>query len=219
MTRVLHLYGGWPGHVPYTIAEWTRGVLAELSVADVDETTDVFRLDGDLTSYDLIILGWNTVLSTESLTREQEHGLLDAVQAGTGLVAWHGTAASFRASRAFHFMLGGDFIDHPGGDGVRYEVRIVDVEHEVTKGVQDFELSSEQYYLQTDPNIHVLAETSFSGDYLPWIEGHTSPVAWVRQWGAGRVFYHSIGYTTGTLDDPNVRRLTKQGMAWATRTS
>jgi type 1 glutamine amidotransferase len=42
-------------------------------------------------------------------------------------------------------------------------------------------------------------------------------VAWVREWGAGRVFYHSIGHTPVDLDEPNVRRLTLQGLEWAKR--
>jgi len=71
--------------------------------------------------------------------------------------------------------------------------------------------------MQVDPNIHVLAETTFDGNPFPWLSGHRSPVAWVRQWGQGRVFYHSIGHDTGNLADPNIRRLTKQGLAWATR--
>jgi uncharacterized protein len=42
-------------------------------------------------------------------------------------------------------------------------------------------------------------------------------VAWVRQWGEGRVFYHSIGHAPQDLAGEDVRRLTKQGIAWAAR--
>jgi type 1 glutamine amidotransferase len=41
----------------------------------------------------------------------------------------------------------------------------------------------------------------------------------VRQWGQGRVFYHSIGHATEDLAGEDVRRLTKQGIAWAARGS
>lgn len=220
MTNVLYLYGGWPGHHPYEIADWTRGVLDELGY-DVEETQDIFRLHADLTGYDLIVLGWNNALTTEDLSDAQEQSLLDAVAAGTGVAAWHGAAAAFRASLKYHFMLGGDFIEHPAGEAYPqpYTVQITDREHPVTDGVNDFRVASEQYYMHVDPNNHVLAETVFTGEHLPWLEGLRSPVAWVRNWGKGRVFYHSVGHDPGNLDDPDVRRLTKQGLAYAARTS
>ena len=220
MTTVLSLFGGWPGHQPYAIARWTRELLDELSF-DVVESSDVFALDADLTRFDLIVLGWNNALTTEDLSDAQEDALLGAVEAGTGVAAWHGAAAAFRSSLKYHLLLGGDFLEHPAGEGYPqpYQVTIVDSDHEVTRGVQSFPVASEQYYLHVNPNNHVLAETVFSGEHLPWLEGHTMPQAWVRSWGRGRVFYHTVGHGPQDLADANVRLLTKQGLAWAARTS
>ena len=219
MTNVLYLYGGWPGHSPYDIADWIRElVVGELGFA-MDESQDIFTLDRDLTGYDLIIIGWNNALTTEDLTDSQEEHLLAAVEAGTGVAAWHGAAAAFRSSLRYHLMLGGDFLAHPGGEGYPhpYTVTITDAGHEVTRGVEDFPVASEQYYMSVDPNNTVLAETTFDGEHFAWLDGLTSPVAWVRNWGAGRVFYHSIGHASGDLAGADVRRLTKQGIAWAAR--
>jgi type 1 glutamine amidotransferase len=218
VTNVLYLYGGWPGHQPYAIADWTRELVGELGY-HVEETQDIFALDRDLTGYDLIILGWNNALTTEDLSDSQEDNLLAAVESGTGVAAWHGAAAAFRASLRYHLMLGGDFVAHPAGEGYPqpYEVRITNTEHPVTKGVNDFPVASEQYYMHTDHNNTVLAETTFSGEHFSWLNGLRSPVAWVRYWGKGRVFYHSIGHAPEDLAGNDVRRLTKQGMAWAAR--
>ena len=218
MTNVLYLYGGWPGHRPYNIAEWTRDLVGELGY-DIEESHDIFTLDRDLTAYDLIILGWNNALTTEDLSDSQEDHLLEAVESGTGIAAWHGAAAAFRSSLRYHLMLGGDFLAHPGGEGYPhpYEVNVVNRDHPVTRGVNDFPVASEQYYMSTDPNNDVLAETTFDGAHLPWLDGLKSPVAWVRQWGEGRVFYHSIGHAPQDLAGADVRRLTKQGIAWAAR--
>jgi type 1 glutamine amidotransferase len=220
MTRTLSLFGGWPGHSPSQIGAWTRGILDELG-HQVDETSDMFALDADLTGYDLIILGWNNALTTEDLTEAQEAALLGAVEGGTGVAAWHGAAAAFRSSLAYHFLLGGDFIEHPAGEGYPqpYDVTIVDHDHPITAGVGDFSVASEQYYMHVDPNNHVLAETTFTGEHLPWLAGHRMPQAWVRRWGGGRVFYHAIGHTVADLDDPDVRRLTARGIAWAARSN
>jgi type 1 glutamine amidotransferase len=218
MTNVLHLYGGWPGHRPYDIAEWTRDLVGELGY-DIEESHDIFTLDRDLTAYDLIILGWNNALTTEDLSDSQEDHLLAAVESGTGVAAWHGAAAAFRSSLRYHLMLGGDFLAHPGGEGYPhpYEVNVINGDHPVTQGVNDFSVASEQYYMSTDPNNDVLAETTFDGSHLAWLDGLKSPVAWVRQWGEGRVFYHSIGHAPQDLAGEDVRRLTKQGIAWAAR--
>jgi type 1 glutamine amidotransferase len=218
MTDVLYLYGGWPGHRPYNIAEWTRDLVGELGY-DIEESHDIFTLDRDLTVYDLIILGWNNALTTEDLSDSQEDHLLEAVESGTGVAAWHGAAAAFRSSLRYHLMLGGDFLAHPGGEGYPhpYEVNVINRDHPVTQGVSDFSIASEQYYMSTDPNNEVLAETTFDGSHLAWLDGLKSPVAWVRQWGEGRVFYHSIGHAPQDLAGADVRRLTKQGIAWAAR--
>ena len=218
MKRVLYLFGGWPGHFPYEVADWARGLFRELDFA-VDESTDIFTLDRDLTGYDLVVVGWNNAVTTETLTASQENRLLEAIEGGCGLAGWHGAGAAFRASLKYHWVLGGSFVEHPAGEGVPhpYDVTVVDPSHDVTAGVEHFEVRSEQYYMEVDPNVRVLAETVFDGHPFPWLKGNRSPVAWVRDWGGGRVFYHSIGHDTGNLADLNVRRLTKQGLQWAVR--
>ncbi|GKW14425.1 hypothetical protein PEC301937_03750 [Pectobacterium carotovorum subsp. carotovorum] len=218
MPKVLYLYGGWPGHFPYEIAAWARGLYEELSF-DVEESTDIFTLDRDLKGYDLIVIGWNNAVTTETLTASQENHLLEAIESGTGLVGWHGAGAAFRSSLRYHMLLGGSFLEHPTGEGFPhpYTVNITDSQHPVSEGVKNFPVASEQYYMETSPGIHVLAETTFDGNPMPWLKGQKSPVAWVRQWGEGRVFYHSIGHDTSNLQDPNIRKLTKQGLAWACR--
>ena len=218
MATVLSLFGGWPGHKPYEIGAWTKALLHELGHTVV-ESSDIFVLDGDLSKFDLVIIGWNNALTTEALSAAQESSLRAAVEAGTGLAGWHGAAASFRSSLVYHMMLGGDFVEHPAGEGFPkpYTVRITDRDHEVTVGVKDFQVRSEQYYMHVNPNVHVLADTQFDGLDLPEVAGHRMPQAWVTQWGAGRVFYHAIGHAPSDLLDPDVRRLTAQGISWAIR--
>ncbi len=219
MTRVLYLYGGWPGHKPYEVArQWALPLLTELGF-DVEETNDIFSLDADLTGYDLIALNWNNALLSEGLTAKQESRLLEAVENGTGVAAWHGAAAAFRTSLKYHWLLGGSFLEHPAGEGVKYpyEVTIVDHDHEITAEVSDFRVASEQYYMSVDPNNHVLAETRFTGDHVAWIDGHTVPQAWTRMWGRGRVFYSAVGHDLDDLQHPDVTRLCRQGFAWAAR--
>jgi type 1 glutamine amidotransferase len=217
MTRVLYLYGGWPGHRPHEVAVWAREQFAALGF-DVDETQDPLRLEEDLTGYDLIVVGWTSqVQTTEDLTPTQEQRLLEAVRSGTGVAGWHGMASSFRGSLPYQLVVGGGFLAHPGDLGVTYDVRIADPGHEVTRGVGDFTVTTEQYYLHTDPSNHVLATTTFGGEHVPWLDGVRMPVAWVRTWGRGRVFYCTIGHAPQDLRAAAVTQLVRQGMAWAAR--
>jgi type 1 glutamine amidotransferase len=217
--RILYLLGGWPGHIPYESRSWTYSVLEGID-ADVVEVNDPFVLESEkLTDYDLIILGWNNALTTEDLTDRQEDRLLDAVAEGTSIVAWHGAGAAFRSSLKYHWLVGGSFIEHPGGEGFPYpyRVEIVDRDHPVSSGVADFDVASEQYYMHVDPANHVLAETEFAGDIIPWLDGVRVPVVWVRQWGKGRVYYNSIGHSLTELNIPENTELTRQGFRWALR--
>ncbi|MEU1001220.1 ThuA domain-containing protein [Streptomyces tibetensis] len=105
------------------------------------------------------------------------------------------------------------------GEGVKYpyEVTVTDTGHPITAGVKDFRVASEQYYMSVDPNNHVLAESTFTGEHLPWLEGKTIPQAWTRTWGRGRVFYSAVGHDLDDLQNPDVTRLCTQGFAWAAR--
>lgn len=219
--QALYLYGGWPGHFPYEVASrWCMPILEQLGF-EVEQTQDPFRLEGDLSGIDLIVNGWTQALTTEDLTEKQERNLLAAIEGGCGLAGYHGMAASFRASLQYSLLIGGSFVEHPGGEAshVEYLVDIIDRDHEITRGVSSYKVASEQYYMECDPNNHVLAETVFTGEHLPWIEGNRMPVAWTRQWGEGRVFYCAVGHFMEDLAHPDNTRLMTQGFRWAARNS
>ena len=65
----------------------------------------------------------------------------------------------------------------------------------------------------------MLATTTFDGKYMPWIAGTTIPVVWKRPWGAGRVFFSSLGHVVKDFDVPEAREIVQRGMRWATRDS
>ncbi len=112
-------------------------------------------------------------------------------------------------------MLGGQWVSHPGGK-INYVVRITDPVDPVTHSLSDFLLTgTEQYYMHVDPNVKVLATTTFSGKHSPWIEDCTMPVVWKKQFGKGRIFYLSIGHFVNDLRNPNVSTMLYRGLRWA----
>jgi type 1 glutamine amidotransferase len=87
----------------------------------------------------------------------------------------------------------------------------------IMAGVPSFEHRSEQYYMHVDPANEVLATTTFAGDHAPWIEGAVMPVVWKKRYGAGRVFYSSLGHRAYELDVPEIRTVMTRGLLWAAR--
>ena len=219
MKKVLFLYGGFPGHRPYEVAKWARGIMDELGY-QVEEIQDPHLLERDLTVYDLLVVGWTQSLTTEDLTDRAEQRLMEAVRAGTGVAGWHGMTAAFRSSLPYSYVVGAQFVEHPGGEAVRvpFEVKIVDSEHPVTAGVESFRVATEQYYMQVTPDVEVLATTTFDGEPdVPWLAGVESPAVYVKRFGEGRVFYAMGGHEVEEMERPEVTRLVRQGMEWAAR--
>jgi len=210
--RALLVWGGWAGHEPRLGAELFGGLLrAEGFTVEIADSLDVY-LDADkLRSLSLIVPIW----TMGTITREQERGLLDAVAGGVGLAGWHGCLAdSFRDNPEYQWMVGGQWVAHPGNI-IPYRVNITDRADPITAGLSDFDMRSEQYYMHVDPSNEVLATTTFSGEHAPWVAGCVMPVVWKRRWGAGRVFYSSLGHVVKDFDVPEAREIQRRGMLWA----
>jgi hypothetical protein len=146
---------------------------------------------------------------------KQEKSLLEAVRSGTGLAGWHGgTGDSFRSNTEFQFMVGGQWVAHPGGV-IDYRVNIIDKKDSVTKGLSDFDMHSEQYFMHVDPNVKVLATTTFTAEHSDWIGGNVMPVAWKKLYGRGRVFYSSLGHVAEDFKVTEALEIQKRGIRWA----
>ena len=217
MTKsALMVWGGWAGHEPRQCVElfapFLRGEGYAVRIAD---TLDVYCDPALMRSLDLIVQVW----TMSTISAEQEQGLLSAVEHGVGFAGWHGGMAdAFRNSPNYQFMVGGQWVAHPGNI-IDYGVHIVNHSDPITAGLTDFRMHSEQYYMHVDPSNDVLATTTFDGKYMPWIAGTTIPVVWKRPWGAGRVFFSSLGHVVKDFDVPEVRAIVQRGMRWAARDS
>ena len=72
-------------------------------------------------------------------------------------------------------------------------------------------MHSEQYYLHVDPNMKVLATTTFSDEHADWIGGCTMPVVWKKMYGKGRVFYSSLGHVMKDFEVPEALEIQTAG--------
>jgi type 1 glutamine amidotransferase len=212
VSDALIVHGGWDGHQPQAFAELCAALLREegLSVR-VADSLDALTDSAALSRLSLIVPIW----TMGAIGAEPLAALLDAVASGVGIAGFHGGMGdAFRDATDFQFMVGGQFVAHP--DGIKdYEVNLV--EDPLTRGLADFRVRSEQYYMHVDPSNHVLATTVFQPETARWVAGTVMPVAWTRRWGDGRVFYSSLGHAPEELDVHEARELLRRGMAWAAR--
>ncbi len=210
----LFVWGGWNGHEPESCVKLFAPMLeAEGFDVTISDTLDAY-LDADLMrSQDLIVQTY----TMSTIAPEQEKGLLETIKSGAGFAGWHGgTADAFRNNPEYQFMVGGQWVAHPGNI-IDYTVNITRPEDPLMAGLSDFRMHSEQYYMHTDPSNEVLATTTFTGEHAAWIEGTVMPVVWKRRWGAGRVFYCSLGHVRADFDVPEAREIVRRGMIWAAR--
>ena len=214
MKSVLMVWGGWDGHEPRQCVDVFAPILeAEGFKVEISNTLDACLDEAKMKSLSLVVSCW----TMGTISNEQEKGLLDAIESGVGIAGWHGGMCdSFRNNTNYQWMTGGQWVAHPGG-AVEYEVNIVNRNDPITKGIADFRMKSEQYYLHVDPSNEVLATTTFSGIDAPWTAGCVMPVVWKRRWGQGRVFYCSLGHVAKDFDVPECREIVKRGMLWAAR--
>ncbi|WP_125614439.1 ThuA domain-containing protein [Specibacter cremeus] len=219
--------GGWDGHQP---VEATDLFIPFLRVngydVRIEEGPKIYTDTGYLAGVDLIVQ-CNTMNTIE---RDELAGLMGAVEAGTGLAGWHGGIAdSYRNSSDYLHFIGGQFACHPGkhpdervGDAsdnfLDYRVEITDRRHPITAGIDDFSLTTEQYWVLTDDYIDVLATTTLPARaFDPWHRPVIAPAVWTRRWGAGRIFVATPGHSVDVLQDTNVKTIIERGLLWASR--
>ncbi|MCE7984151.1 MAG: ThuA domain-containing protein [Caldilinea sp. CFX5] len=166
-----------------------------------------------LNEYDLCVFGTGftrgsrqddgTIKREPDLTPAQEAGLFNFVESGKGLVGIHGTA----------WWIGGRAVDLIGGHanwhppGLTFTVNIEQTNHPVTAGLGDFEVEDEIYISAYEPTLQILASAQW--------HGRAHPMAWVKNFGQGRVFYTTLGHTADTFMRPAMQQLVTQGVRWA----
>jgi hypothetical protein len=210
----LFVWGGWEGHSPKACTDIFVPLLQAAGYeTTVSDTLDAYLDTARLQSYDLITQCW----TMGTITAEQERGLLEAIKGGVGFGGWHGGMCdAFRQNTNYQYMTGGQWVAHPGGI-IDYRVNITNHTDPITAGLDDFNMHSEQYYMQTDPFNQVLATTSYSGEHDPWVTGAVVPVVWKKRWGQGKVFFSSLGHKPDDFDVPESREIVRRGLLWAAR--
>jgi uncharacterized protein len=181
-------------HDSIPIAEKVLGELAQKSGAF---TVDYARNDADiaqkmtmneLKKYDGIVFA-NT---TGDLPLPDKEGFLEWIKSGKGFVATHSGSDTFHGFKPYIEMLGGEFKTH--GPQVNVDCINEDPKHPACKHLgPTFALKDEIYLLINfdKAKVHpLLMLDKHPNDKMPG----EYPIAWVKEYGKGRVFYTSLGH-------------------------
>ena len=218
--NIIYVYGGWKGHKPSESVDLMVPKLrAEGANVKIFDTLSVYTDEKLMAETDLIIQIW----TMGKITEKQFEGLEKAIMNGTGFAGWHGGLGdAFRDNLKYQFIVGGQFLFHPGGH-IDHSIKIIDKSDPITQGLKDFNLKkTEQYYMLVDPNIKVLAISEFDREKYEKpkkkenkITGSTMPVVWKKNYGKGRIFYSSIGHHLTEFEVPEVMTMQMRGFRWA----
>ncbi len=224
--RTLILTGHqYPGHV----WQQTTPALVEALTRDprivVDISEDVEDLATDkIDDHDLLVLNYCNWKS-HGLSDAAKAGFVDYLAGGGGLIIVH------FANGAFHFSLpeAGDsdwpeyrnicrrVWDHTEGKSGHdaygpFVVDMADPQHPITAGMQPFQTKDELYFRQQgEQPIHVVAHAR-SG-----VTGEFEPMAFVYEYGKGRVFQTVLGHAAESIRTPGTAELISRAAAWVGR--
>ena len=111
--NVLVVWGGWDGHKPELFAniveKWLISQKSNYKIINGVEAYD--NLD-ELMKYDLIIQS----ITMGKIDGKRANNLVKAVRSGVGIAGAHGGLGdSFRNNPNYQYMIGGQWVSHPGG--------------------------------------------------------------------------------------------------------
>ena len=108
--------------------------------AEIYDNHECFADLNKLLTYDLIVACW----TMGTMDGQYSRNISEAVARGVGLAGCHGGMCdAFRMDTEWQFMTGGQWVSHPGGDGVEYTVNIRHGSSPIVEGLQDFTVKSE----------------------------------------------------------------------------
>ncbi len=211
--RVLMITGG-EGHDYETLSPRLAERLAGRGDVAVEVTGDLAGLDdARLASHDVLFFN---VCTQEELGDAARRAITEHVRSGRGLVAMHGSLASFRAWPEWIDMLGGAASVHaePG----TCPVTVLDPAHAAMLGMgRRFTVTDQTYLIDRhDPNLDLLIRTTDNlKDSRGQSRGQPEPLVWTRRCGDGRVFVVALGHDKQAQCDERFISLMHNGIRWA----
>jgi type 1 glutamine amidotransferase len=147
------------------------------------------------------------------ITPEQGRAVKEFVAQGGGALFYHNTPYISPHNDDFRDVLGAVTEEHPP---LRpFKVKIVNRDHPITRGVEDFVVSDEQHFVnyQKDPKYLLLQSVNENGLTFKNL-GNSSAAGWAYDYGKGRVCYLAPGHVITSLWNPEYKKLQRNAVQW-----
>jgi len=178
---------------------------------DITEQPETCTL-ADLRAHQVVVSNYNG----DRWGDKAEAALLQYVREGGGFVVIHAANNAFADWPEYDRLIGGAWRAGAGhGEYHRYEVKLTNARHPITRGMAGFLNAEDELYhrMTMQPNVLVLA-TAFSSPDKGGT-GRNEPVAWVVYYGKGRMFQTVLGHGADTMAGIGFITLVQRGTAWA----
>ena len=167
--------------------------------------------------------------TTGDLPLPDKQGFVDWVKAGHAFIGIHSATDTLHGFKPYLDMIGGEFDGHPWHQAVT--VKVEDPASPAAGSYKDkFEVNDEIYQMKNynRGDLHVVLGLDPSNEERPTVgnppksffERGKRPdkdyaLAWVRDFGKGRVFYTALGHEDAVWNDPKVQEHMLGGIKWA----
>lgn len=198
---------------------------AEVAVTQLGQTSGVFTVDctqdvtkdftvDNLKNYDVV---WFYTTGNLGIPEETLNYFFNdwLKQKGHGFVGTHSASDTYGDYKPYWDMIGGTFNGHPWGSGETVTISVHDAKHPASKPWGDeFQIKDEIYqYKNWQPEkVHVLMSLNMAKckTKMPY---HV-PVAWVKNYGDGKVFYTNLGHNNETWTNKTFQETLLHGVKW-----
>jgi type 1 glutamine amidotransferase len=138
-------------------------------------------------------------------------------QEGHGLIGFHSASDTFHNYKPYWDMIGGTFNGHPWGAGTTVTITVHEPDHPTMEPFgEEFQIKDEIYqYKNWQPEkVRVLMSLNMAKTE-PKKPYHV-PVAWVKEYGEGRVYYNNLGHNEATWTNKTFLKSVENGVKWIT---
>ena len=150
------------------------------------------------------------------ITDEQGKAVKDFVASGKGFYSFHNNSHVSLSSKSYREVMGGAYVGHPPQRP--FKVKVVNRDHPITQGVQDFMVNDEQHFVVYDKNPQNIILRAENIDGLTYADhGAQSISGWAHEYGKGRVVFTAVGHNIHAMWQPEYFKLQKNVVRWLLR--
>ena len=199
--------------------------VAEVAMIQLGKQTELFSVDctqdvasdftkANLKNYDIVM--FYTTGALPIADEDMDYFLNDWLrQKGHGFIGFHSAADTYGEFQPYWDMVGGTFNGHPWNAGETVTITVHEPGHPTMKPFgEEFQIRDEIYqYKNWQPEkVRVLMSLNMAKCKIS--KPYHVPVAWVKQWGDGHVYFNNLGHNETTWTDQRFLDSVTAGIQW-----